>query len=322
MNTQVILGGIAAGAVILGAAGATIGAATLFNKVIPRQDGVKVDLDEMADAQKWEEYKKIIYPNKEYLLSLPMEHVTIQSKDGLTLHGDYVPAESATNKLAICFHGYTSNGMGNCACIASFFHKQGIDCLIVDHRAHGKSEGQYIGFGVLDRYDCISWINYVNQRFNEEKQILLFGTSMGGATVLMASGLPDFPSTVKAVIADCAFTSPEDVFTHILKRDYKLPKFPVMNINNMICRHKAGYGFGDCSTLDAVKSAKCPILFIHGKEDDFVPTWMSEKNYAACTAPKKLLIMENAGHGGSHYENPELYEKTVKDFLNTYYVTV
>lgn len=319
MNKTLIVSGIALGAVALGAAGSVIGASTLFNRVIPRQDGVKVDLSEMADGQKWEEYKKVIYANKEYLLSLPMEHVTIKSNDNLTLHGDYVPAKNSTNKLAICFHGYTSNGLGNCSSIASFLHKQGIDCLIVDNRTHGKSEGEYIGFGVLDRYDCISWIQYVNERFNNEKQILLYGTSMGGATVLMAAGLPEFPANVKTIIADCAFTSPEDVFTHILKRDYKLPKFPVMNINNMICRKKAGYGFGDCSTLDAVKITKCPILFIHGKNDDFVPTWMSEQNFAACTAPKQLFMMDDAGHGGSYYENPTLYEKTVLDFLNQYF---
>ena len=316
MITALIIGGIAAGAVLLGAAGSTAGAVTLFKRIIPRQDGVKVDLSEMADAEKWERYKTVIYPNKEYMLSLPMEHVTIKSKDGLTLHGDYIPAETQTDKIALCFHGYTSNGMGNCSSVASFLHKEGVDCLIVDNRAHGMSEGKYIGFGILDRYDCLSWLNYVNSRFGDDKQLILFGTSMGGSTVLMAAGLPDFPKNVKAIIADCAFTSPEEVFTHVLKRDYKLPKFPIMNINNVICKKKAGYGFSDCSTIDAVSKTTCPVLFIHGKEDTFVPPWMSERNYEACASPKELLMMENAGHGGSYYENPELYEKTAKAFLD------
>ncbi len=318
MHALLVTAAAAGGVILAGAAAATVGAATLFRKVIPRQDGVKVDLNEMADMKKWEEYKKIIHPNKEWLMQQNHEHVTIHARDGLTLHGDYFTAATPSDKLVIGFHGYTSCALSDCSSIASFFLKQGYDCLLVDHRAHGNSEGNYIGFGVLDRYDCLSWVDYVNKRFEHKKQIVLYGVSMGGATVLMAMGLPTFPDTIKAVIADCAFTSPYDVFAHILKRDYKLPEFPIMNINNRICRKKAGYGFQDCSTLTAVKTAKCPVLFIHGKEDNFVPTRMSEENYKACTGPKALLLVEHAGHGASYYENVSLYEKTVTDFIHQY----
>ncbi len=317
MNTGLLIGGIAAGVVVAGAVGSTVGAYTLFNKVIPRQDGVKVDMKEMADMEKWEEYKKGIVPRREYLCSQPTEHVTIQAQDGITLHGDFFFAENS-KKMAILFHGYTSSGM-SCASYASFLHKQGISCLLVDNRAHGQSEGNYIGFGILDRYDALEWIEYVNERFGKDIPILLHGTSMGGSTVLMVAGMEECPENVKLVIADCAFTSPEAVFTHILKRDYKLPKFPVMNINNGICRKKAGYGFGDVSTLDTVKNAKCPIFFVHGSEDNFVPTYMSKQNYEACTSPKELLMIENAGHGAAYFENPALYEERTGEFIGKYF---
>ena len=318
MNIPLLIAGIVGGVAVLGTAGSAYGAVTLFNKVIPRQDGVKVDMDEMADMKQWEEYKKKIAPRKEYLLAQPTEHFVITSNDGLKLHGDFFFAEENPKRIAICFHGYTSSAMSN-ASFASFLHKQGISCLLVDNRAHGNSEGQYIGFGVLDRYDCLKWIDCVKERFGNDVELMLYGVSMGGSTVLMAAGMKECPSNVKLVVSDCAFTSPEDVFTHILKRDYKMAKFPVMNINNMISRKKAGYGFGDCSTLDAVQTAKCPILFIHGKNDDFVPTWMSEKNHEVCKTEKALLMMENAGHGASYYENPELYESKVTEFLDKYF---
>ncbi|MGN0620269.1 MAG: alpha/beta hydrolase [Porcipelethomonas sp.] len=304
--------------VLLAAAVPIIAALVLFNRVIPRQDQLRVNLDEMADMEQWEEYKKIIHPNKEWILAQDMEHITIKSHDGLTLHADYLPAKEHTSRIAICFHGYTSCGLNDCSSISVFLHNLGFDCLIVDNRAHGKSEGDYVGFGVLDRYDCLSWIDYVNQRFENRREILLFGVSMGAATVLMAAGLEKFPENVGAIIADCAFTSPYDVFKHILKKDYKLPEFPVMKINDRICRKKAGYGFRDYSTLDAVKKTKCPIMFIHGKNDNFVPTWMSEENYQACTSPKELLIVDNAGHAASYYENKDLYESKVTDFIGRY----
>lgn len=318
LNTPLLIGGIAGAALVAGGSASLIGAVTLFNKVIPRQDGVKVDLNEMADMAQWEEYKKIIHPNKEWLLQQNLEHITIKSRDNLTLHADYLPAETPSDKIVIAHHGYTSCGMNDCSSISFFFHKLGYDCLIVDNRAHGKSEGEYIGFGILDRYDCLEWIKYVTNRFEGKKKIVLFGVSMGGATVLMTAGFPDLPDTVKAVIADCAFTTPYDVFKHVLKKDYKLPEFPIMQINEVICRKKAGYGFRDYSTLTAVQNTKLPILFIHGKNDNFVPTWMSEKNYEACKSPKKLLLVENASHAASYYENHELYEKTAAEFLSEY----
>lgn len=310
--------GIAGGALLAGAGAAAIGAFTLFNKVIPRQDGVKVDTSEMANEEQWEVYQKMIQSRKEWFLQQETEHVTIRSRDGLTLCGDYVhtPTELPENKLLIAFHGYTSSRM-SCSSIAVSFLKRGYDVLIVDARAHGESEGEYSGFGVLDRFDCLEWIKYANNRFGS-RDIILHGVSMGASTVLMASGLSEMPDNVKAVIADCGFTSPYDVFAHVLKRDYKLPPFPIMNITDEICRQKAGYGFSEYSTLTAMSRTAIPTLFIHGKNDRFVPVWMSEKNYEACAAPKDMLLVANAGHGASLFEAPELYINKVFQFLAKY----
>ncbi len=318
MKPLLTAAGIAGAAAAAGTIGALAGAYTLFNRTIPRQNEVRVDIGEMADMERWEEYKKIIHPNKEWLLAREMEHITIKSRDGLTLHGDYVPADGSPDTIAITFHGYTGEGISNCSSIAAFFLRKGISCIIVDNRSHGKSEGKYIGFGILDRYDCLEWTKYAAERFGSDKKIILYGVSMGATTVLMAAGSPQLPENVKAIISDCAFTSPYDVFAHILKRDYHLPPFPVMNINDRLCRKKAGYGFSDYSTLTAVKDTKVPILFIHGANDNFVPTYMSEKNYKVCNSPKELLIVENAGHAASYYENVPIYEKTVSDFLEKY----
>lgn len=196
---------VTGGAVLLGAAASGTAAAVLFNRVIPRQDKIRVNLDEMTDMQKWEEYKKIIHPNKEWIMAQNLEHITIKSRDNLTLHGDYLPAEEPSDKLAICLHGYTSCGLSDCSSVGAFLHRQGFDCLIIDSRAHGKSEGKYIGFGILERFDCLAWINYINKRFEKKKDILLYGISMGGATVLMTAGCKDLPDNVKVIVADCIY---------------------------------------------------------------------------------------------------------------------
>lgn len=310
--------GIIGGVSLVGTAAAAIGAKTLFDRVIPRQDTLRVDMNEMADMQKWEEYKKIITPRKEWLMEQPLEQIDIKARDGIRLRGYYLPADKPSDRLVIGLHGYTSNGLSNFSPHSYFFHRQGFDCLIVDHRAHGESEGQYIGFGVLDRFDCRAWIDYIEECFGGEKRILLHGTSMGATTALMTLGFGSLPDSVKGVISDCAFTSPYDVFLHILKRDYHLPPFPIMQFNSVLCRKKAGYSFDDYSTLTALAKTDRPVLLIHGAEDNFVPVRMSRENAEVCASPHELLIVAGAGHGASYYENMQLYEYAEQNFIQKY----
>lgn len=311
---KVLLGVTAAGA-----AASAIGAKVLYDRVIPRQEKIRVDLNEFADMAKWEEYKKIMTPNREWLEQQKLEEIDIKARDGIRLHGYYLPAEEPSDKLCIGCHGYTSKGMNDFPSHTRFFHEQGFDVLILDLRAHGKSEGDYVGFGVLDRFDLLEWIRYVNKRFDNSKKILLHGTSMGGTTVLMTSGFSEIQDSVKGIVADCAFTSPYDIFAHVLKKDYHLPPFPIMNINDVMCQKTAGYSFTEYSTLDALKTNKIPVLFIHGKVDLFVPTWMSQKNYDAAVCEKELLWVEGAGHGSSYYENMPLYQEHEKNFISKYF---
>lgn len=314
MDIKLLVGG----GLALGALGAYAGAAKLFNSVIPRQDGVKVDMSEMADMAKWEEYRKIITPRKEAFLARPHAEVELVARDGVRLKANYFPCDNPTNKVVLVSHGYTSTGLGEFASLSQFYLANGYDCLVPDLRAHGESEGDYVGFGILDRYDCLGWIHYLIDRCGEDVQIVLQGTSMGASTSLMVTGFASLPENVKCVVADCAFTSPYDVFAHILKRDYHLPPFPVMNISDAMCEKKAGYRFKDYSTLLAMNVNDRPVLFIHGAEDKFVPTRMSRENYDACRAPKELLIVPGAGHGASYYENSALYEKHLGAFLAKY----
>lgn len=314
MSVIAIAAGVVGGVAALAAAGYTYGAYALYKKTIPRQTESRVSRDEVGDAQKWEGYIKLIHENKDFLSARESEHLTIKSRDGLTLHADLFPADSDTDTIVLMSHGYTSTGWDSCSTLGAYFVRKGYDALIVDNRAHGKSEGDYVGFGILDRYDLLKWIEYINERYDGKKRILLYGVSMGGATVLMTAGFEELPN-VKGIIADCAFTTPYEVFGHIMQRDYHMPKKLVMGINSKITRKKAGYGFNDYSTIEAVSKTKIPILFVHGAEDTFVPTRMSHENYEACNSPKELLIVENAGHAASYYESHEIYEKKIEEFL-------
>lgn len=265
----------------------------------------------------WEQHIEFIKERKAWLETQKTEDVYIKSGDGLKLHATLLRNKNNKN-CVICFHGYTSMGLNDYGAIAKFYYEQGFNMLIVDDRAHGESEGKYIGFGVLDRFDVVKWVEYAVKLFGNDVKIMLHGDSMGATTVLMASNL-NLPENVKAIVADCGFTSAYDVFSHILKRDYHIPKFPIMNVTEMMTRRKAGYGYNDVSTLDAVAKTDIPILFIHGDKDDFVPTWMSEKNYNACKSEKKLLIVEGADHAESYYTDTPAFENAVLQMIEKYF---
>ncbi|MGN1126166.1 MAG: alpha/beta hydrolase, partial [Ruminococcus sp.] len=261
----------------------------------------------------WNQYKPFLEERKKFFLAQPHDDVYITSKDGLKLHGTYFPVGDE-KKIVICFHGYTSEGMKDYIALSDYYIKKGYSMLLVDERSHGQSEGEYIGFGYLDRFDAVSWIDFILEKLGEDVQILLHGTSMGGATVLMASGL-ELPKQVKGIISDCGFTSPKYVFTHVLHSMYHLPAFPVIPITNIVNRKKAGYGMDDCNAAREVKKAKVPILFIHGDADTFVPCSMCEEIYENCASPKKKLIVKGAAHAESYYKDTEAYESALNDFI-------
>ena len=302
---------------LLGAAGIGAGVASLllFSKTVPRRQGPDEEMAEkFGDKAQLEKSEKKMTPAKEWLLAQPLEDVFVPSRDGLKLHALVLPAEKPSRRVVILHHGFTGQAEDT-AFHARFFHRQGYQVLLLDLRAHGRSEGQYVGFGILDRFDTSEWVKYCRLRFGQDAKIVLHGTSMGAATVLMSLGVPEVQRTVSAAIADCAFTSPSDIFSQVIKRDYHLPPAPILKVNGLYAKKVAGYRFDEYSTLEALEKNRVPVLFIHGKADSFVPPWMSEENYRACAAPKRLLLVDNAGHGNSVFENTPLYEQTELEFL-------
>ena len=239
----------------------------------------------------------------------------ITSSDNLKLHAYEVKNENKTDKWAIVVHGYTSEGK-LLSSKAKHLYNMGYNVLVPDLRSHGTSEGNYIGMGWHDRLDIIDWINYIVKN-NPNSEIALHGTSMGSATVLMVSG-EKLPSNVKAIVADCGYTSVYDEFSYQLKQLFNLPAFPIMNFSDVVTHIRAGYCLNDASAINQVKKSTTPILYIHGDKDDFVPYYMMDELYNATNSEKEKLTIEGGEHANSDLVNPKLYWSTVNSFLEKY----
>lgn len=301
-------------AVLLGmlVAAEAVGTAYFYRRTMKRNK-VKTERTMKMSGTDWEQYFPMIEKRKTYMMAQPHEDVWITSDDGLKLHGVYFPGEKG-NQAVICFHGYTSQCMSDFIGLSDYYLKHGYRMLLVDERAHGQSEGEYIGFGCKDRFDALRWIQWLIKEAGEDCRILLHGISMGGATVLMTSGLK-LPPQVKGIISDCAFTSPKEVFTHVLKTMYHLPAFPMLNIADLVNRSKAGYRLDECNAAREVQKAKVPVLLIHGDKDTFVPCEMCGQIYENCASPKQKLIVKGAGHAESYFKATDAYEKAMDSFI-------
>lgn len=236
------------------------------------------------------------------------EDVYIMS-DSLRLHGKLF--KNPGTKYALVCHGYTSKAK-HMAGFVNKFHSLGYNVLAVDARAHGDSEGTKIGMGWVERFDVIEWIKYIIS-LEPDAQIILHGVSMGASTVLMASG-EELPKNVKAIIADCGYTSEWDEFRQ--EADVlHIPWFPVLNASSAISKVRDGYDFKQASAVEQVKKSHIPTLFIHGSKDELVPYGMLNELYSAANCEKEILTIQGAGHALSSSVAPELYWNTVETFL-------
>ncbi len=245
------------------------------------------------------------------LMAIPFERVSIRSRDGLLLTGRYYHITDE-KRLEILFHGWRSNALRDGCGGAKIARDVGFNQLIVDQRAHGDSEGKTLTFGIKEKYDCLDWVNYAVERFGDDVQILLGGVSMGASTVLMASALP-LPKNVKAITADCGYSSPEAIIRKVC-RDMGIPDRLGYPFVRMSARVFGGFSLADGGAVEAVKSARVPIMIMHGEEDDFVPFSMSKEIYDACASPKTYLAVPRAGHGVSYFYDTEGYSRAVGDF--------
>ena len=242
---------------------------------------------------------------------IPYEAVTISAQDGTKLAARYYHVRDGA-PLQIQFHGYRGTAVRDFCGGNKLARESGQNTLVVDQRAHGRSGGTTITFGIQERLDCLCWAEYANQRFGSDTPVFLSGVSMGAATVLMAADLP-LPPQVKGIIADCGYDSPEDILRETMRR-WHYPQFPTWQLTRLGAKLFGHLDVRECSALESMKHARVPVLLIHGEADNVVPCEMAAALRDACASHAELLTVPGAGHGMSCYTDPAAYEKALDDF--------
>lgn len=234
------------------------------------------------------------------------------TEDGADLEATYVPGQG--HDWVILCHGYAADDPFAMGAYGMPYFEKGWHVLMPQARSHGNSSGHIMGMGWKERLDLLDWIGKIKKQ-DSEARIVLHGVSMGGATVLNAAG--ENPEGVAAVIADCAYTSVWDEFAYQADDIFGLHPFPYLYLADWMNRKKLGASFKEASPEKQAAKTRIPVLFIHGEKDTFVPVWMGEKNYAACSSPKEFILEKGAYHANSVYTDPG-YGRKVFEFLQKY----
>ena len=245
---------------------------------------------------------------------IPYEAVTISAQDGTKLSARYYHVRDGA-PLQIQFHGYRGTAVRDFCGGNKLARESGQNTLVVDQRAHGKSGGTAITFGIRERLDCLCWAEYANQRFGSNTPVFLSGVSMGAATVLMASEL-ELPANVVGIIADCPYSSPEAIIRKVCREDMHLPPALVMPFIRLGVRLFGHFDLREASAVQAVRNTSIPILLLHGEDDRFVPCGMSREIFDACTGEKTRITFPGAGHGLSYIVDTETYSEAVSRFVD------
>lgn len=272
------------------------------------------DVGDALGQDQQEGLKSIIYEHIDEYLAMPYEPISVTSHDGLTLRGKFHKNEGS-KKAVIIFHGYKSNIPKDASIITKHCYDKGFNVIAVNQRGHSESDGHTITFGTKERLDCKAWVDRVTEILGEGTQIILFGISMGGATVMMASAL-EMPA-VKGIISDCGFSSPREMLRTVLDSQ-GAPTDKVYPLLRLSGRIFAGFDPDKVSAIDELRKSTLPITIIHSDGDKFVPCEMAKRCFEASgSANKQLIIIKDAGHALSYFFDKEKYLSAVDDMLSS-----
>ena len=271
--------------------------------------------EQVQTADIRENRTQLLSQTEEWLETAARSKVQVRTNDGYLLTAAEFPAE-AGDRWVLLLHGYTGwkEEMYQFAC---WYHQQGYSVLVPDLRCQGESEGDFIGMGWTDHYDCELWIAHILEQA-PEAQIVLHGQSMGAATALLMAGSPEVSERIKAVVADSAYTSAYEMFGDKITEWFHLPAALFVDSACVMLRLRGGYDLRDASPLGAVAASGIPTLFIHGDEDRMIDVNMSYALFEAAACEKELFIVEGAGHAQAQDKAPDVYYGRIGEFLERY----
>lgn len=240
----------------------------------------------------------------------PYQTVELSTNDGETLEAWYVPSDSARGTV-LMFHGHSSS-KAKIMAEAEYFHQLGFHTLLVDFRAHGNSSGNVCAFGTHESADVKAAYDFVVQQ--GERNIVLWGVSMGAATVLRA--VPEYDLKPQRIVLECPFASLYDAVKGRL-RTLHVPESPFAELLMFWGSVERGmWAFGYAPAQDA-QQITCPTLLNWGAQDPRVLRHETDQIFGNLgTNAKQLVVFEESAHQSFCVKEPQKWKQVMSDFLS------
>jgi len=217
------------------------------------------------------------------------EDVSIETADGVTLHGWFIAERSP--RVLLFFHGNAGNISHRLASIRQF-RNLGFSVLIIDYRGYGQSDGRTTETGIYRDADA-AWRYLTETRGVRPNDVVIFGRSLGASVAarLAAQQQP------LALIVESSFTSVPDIAQELY------PWLPARWLSRL-----------SHATRDYVRDVHCPVLVVHSRDDEIIPFHHGEAIFAAASEPRTLLALRGT-HNDAFLLDERSYVEGLQAFL-------
>jgi len=239
-----------------------------------------------------------------------MEDVQFSNPRGHTLRGWWVPAEHP-RAVAILLHGYVMNRSEN-ASLAAELRKWRIASLLFDFRACGKSDGTRTTIGWEEREDVLAAVEFAKQR-SPGLPIVLIGSSMGSAAAAFA--LSEKSDLAACAVLDSCYSSLVSATLGWWRWLGGRPLEALLAPVAIAAIPIAGFNPFRADVGRALARTRCPVLLLHGTQDDLVRPEHAQRNLALGGSNVTVCWMENVGHSEARWAQPERFFERVRQFL-------
>lgn len=250
-----------------------------------------------------------------------LKDVSIHAQDGIILKAWYFDEASDSKKTVILFHGLGDNRKGMIGYIQLFL-RNGYNVLTPDWRAHGESGGELVTYGIKEKGDVTSWIDWL-QTSTDSKKYFALGESYGAAVLLQTL---EKENRFCAAAAESSFaTFREAAYDRggqmIRSSDFagRTIFFPAVESAFWTASWKYSLDFDQISPLKSLAVTKTPVLLIHGDMDNNLPVRHSRLMYNSRQKNSNIEYWEShAGHAGTLGKFPDEFEKRVVGWFRKY----
>ncbi len=245
---------------------------------------------------------------------LEFEDVIVTNPDGMKLVGWFIPGEN--DAVIIMQHGYKST-RSELLNEAEMMHRHGYNVLVTSIRAHDDSEGELITLGKYEVDDMEAWYQYLLTRdeINPDK-IGLLGNSYGGMLSLQYAAQNE---NIKAIVANCAFSSMTDTVSTSVTHFTGLPEFPFVPLIVFWSEQSTGVKMEEIDATQWIPQiSPRPVFLMQGGMDTVISPESGQRLYDAAGEPKELWFDPKLGHVEFDTQRAYEYENRVTAFFDQY----